>query len=386
MLYANSYEDACRYGFYEFPKMPYLIIGHTGIGKTAIPYGFYLKAKRYYEDCVNTSEADRTAAQKAEVEKGPIGFLNMNFSHLDYAELGGLPVNKGDHMEYLPPLWLKLMSMFKRGVAVFNEVNRMELQCRHAYMQLLDEREINGAKIPADWLIVQTANPSDDEYQVSEFDRALVRRSCVMHMADDTQVWQKWGMTEYQDPKTGESIDPAVLALSVRLGAQMGSQTIENRVEARPTRAGLTIVSEMRRAGLVKLTRDVRENIVAGVIGANGAGILEAMLSGDLIQRLMAKFEKGESITGVDDEVMFDLMFMAVDKVKKEPKKWATQIHRLFLDLPEDAKPVLAAKCYPWFHQFKKEFMEMHLSYRKWLTEHAETAMRFSLPDDKVDE
>jgi hypothetical protein len=383
MIYPHTYEAAIRWMFEDFPKMPLLIIGHTGIGKTEIPRRLFAKLKQVYDEAATTSEKDRTPGQKLEAEKGPIGFLNMNFSHLDYAELGGLPVNKGDHMEYLPPMWLKLMSQFKRGVAVFNEVNRMELQTRHAYMQLLDEREINGAVIPAGWAIVQTANPADDQYQVSDFDRALVRRSCTMMMADDTEVWQTWGMNEYRDPVTGDSMDPAVLSLSVRLGAQMGQNTIENRVEAQPTRAGLTIVSEMRRAGIIKLPREVRENVVAGVLGANAAGILESMLSGDLLKSLMEKFEKGEEIKGQDAEVMFDLLFMAYEKAKKAPAKFANQLHVLWLSLPEDGKPVLAKSVYPWFYQHKKEYGDFKVAYQKWLMDHAEVAMRFAMPNEE---
>ncbi|NIQ78018.1 MAG: hypothetical protein GTN93_07980, partial [Anaerolineae bacterium] len=62
------------------------------------------------------------------------------------------------------------------------------------YMQVLDRRQIGKFTLPSGWLIVQTANPADEEYQVSDFDKALVRRSCVMELQFDLETWQTWGM------------------------------------------------------------------------------------------------------------------------------------------------------------------------------------------------
>jgi hypothetical protein len=381
MIFADGLETTIRWMFNECPRMPLLVVGPTGQGKTQIPYGVWQEAYSRWKEAVDTSGDSRSEAQRVEVGKGEPGFLNQNLAQIDYAELGGLPEKQGDHMRYLPPDWLWGLSNYKRGILVFNEPNRMEIQARHAYMQLLDERCINGAKIPGGWVIVQTANPADEHYQVAAFDRALIRRSCTVMLADDTQVWQAWAMTRYRDPVTHERMDPAILALSVRLGSLMTKHgQVENRVEAVPTKAGLTMVDYMRKRGLMSLPREVRMEIVAGIIGPTGAGSHESQLSGRLLEKLIEAFEAGVQIEGQEAEVMFDLLFLAHERGRRAPGKYAHQLHVLWRGMPDDAKPVLAKACHGWFYEHRLEYAEFKLEYEQWLVQHADEAIRFSLP------
>lgn len=379
--YIHQYAEGIPWFVDHCPEIPELVIGHTGIGKTEIPEARARKYQAFYAECLAVPEAERTEAQKAEVAKGPFGFAYLNFTAMEFADLVGLPFHdeKNGTTVFRPPEWLKVIEQFPRGIAVFDEVNRVELQTRQAYMQLLDRREIGNVKFPKGWHIVQTANPADDAYQVSDFDKALIRRSCVIPLIADTEVWQMWGMREYKDPRTGEPMHPKSLALAMRLGNHGLVQGIENKVEPVKTFNGLTKVSELLYAGLIEAPRELREMIVAGMLGADAAQMMESTLSGDLLKKLMDKFDRAETITGQVPEVMFDLLFLAFDRARKDPKKYAKALFVLWGCLPSDGQPVLAKSCYPWFFQFKKEFTEFKAAYRKWCVDNLAVVTKYGL-------
>ena len=383
-MYTNQYEAIVNFTFDHFQKAPLLVVGTTGVGKTDIPEGIYRKKLNVYEMALRALEADSTnVGAKNEVAKGAVGWAYLNFTACEYGDLVGMPMIQNGQMIYASPKAFKEMEKFPRGIMVLDEVNRVELQTRQAYMQMLDRRAIGDIKIPPGWVIVQTANPADDNYQVSDFDKALVRRSSYMELVFDIATWQAFGLTEYVSPYGGGHMNPRVMSLATRLTAKGLVQKIDNQIKATPTAAGLTLVGEMLDAGVDKyLERACREILIAGLIGAGAATMLESAMKDDRLKGLLDAALKAQPIKGEQQAIMVDLMFLFYDVASKEPKKYAEAFHVLWKSLPEDSMPVLAKSCYPFFQKYKDAFAPFKKDWSAWCLKNMMMMKGIELDDD----
>lgn len=376
MIYTPQYVEMLKWGFDMNPGMaPYLVYGPTGIGKSEIPEMVAGMMQARYEQAVKDGDA-------SEIARGKVGFKYLNFTACEYADLVGLPFKDGDTTVYCPPSWLKEIEDCPRGIAVFDEVNRVEQQTRQAYMQILDRREIGNVRIPPGWLIVQTANPTDEGYQVSDFDYALLRRSNVQELAGDLEFWTEWAQSKYRFDD--EPMHPKVLAVAMRLTNRGLVRSVEQKLKPFPTFAGLVRTSEMLRRGVGALTKETRMSIYAGQIGAEAASLLEASLQSELLKTLLEKALRKESVKA-SDEVMLDLSFLILDHCRKTASKSADVLHNFFRCMPEDHKPMFARSCYEWFVKYKPQYLAFKTEWRSWAKEHM-TLLKAALDEDQTDE
>jgi energy-coupling factor transporter ATP-binding protein EcfA2 len=356
----------------QYPGTPYLIIGPTGIGKSEIPEAMAREMKARYDQGVKEGD-------QAEIAAGDVGFAYLNFTACEFADLVGLPYRDGDQTIYCPPEWLKVMEQYPRGIAVFDEVNRVEQQTRQAYMQILDRRAIGNVKIPKGWVIVQTANPSDEGYQVSDFDLALLRRSCVLELAGDIEFWINWAQTSYEF--NGEPMHPKVLATAMRLTNKGLVRSVEQKTKAIPTFAGMTKVSEMLRSGVGALSKETRMALYAGMVGAEAASHLEASLQSDVLTKLLEKVMNGEKIKASMEE-MLDLSFLLLDKARKGPGKHAKILHTFYQGMGDEQKPMFARSCYGWFTEHRESFKDFKADWREWCKQHM-NLLKAAMDDEK---
>ena len=359
-IYTTQLREILRWSFDQYPWMAWLVYGPTGIGKTEIPEQIYREMKARYDRAVKEGDQD-------EVTRGDVGWAYLNFTACEYADLVGLPFKDGDQTVYCPPEWLKAIERYPRGIAVFDEANRVELQTRQAYMQILDRRAIGNIRIPSGWVIVQTANPSDEGYQVNDMDEALLRRSNVQELSGDLEFWLDWAQNDYKFE--GEPIHPKVLAVAMRLTNKGLVRSVDQKIKPRPTFAGLVQASQMLRRGVGSLPKETRTAIYAGALGAEAASLLEASLQSDKLKQLLEKVLKGESVKA-ETEVMLDLSFLVLDSARKSPSKHAKVLHTFWKSMPEDCKPMFARSCYDWMAQFREPFADFKADWRTWCKDH----------------
>jgi len=360
MIYTPQYREIVSWAFDQYPNIPYLLYGPTGIGKSEIPEQLAREMKARYDQGVKDGD-------QAEIERGDVGFAYLNFTACEFADLVGLPFRDGDQTVYCPPEWLKVMEQYPRGIAVFDEVNRVEQQTRQAYMQILDRRAIGNVKIPKGWVIVQTANPTDEGYQVSDFDFALLRRSCVLELSGDLEFWINWGQTNYQFD--GEPMHPKILSTAMRLTNKGLVKSVEQKIKPFPTFAGLTKANEMLRRGAGALPKETRTALYAGMVGAEAASILESSLQSDVLTKLLEKIMNGEKIKASMEE-MLDLSFLLLDKARKGPGKHAKVLHTFYQGMSDEQKPMFARSCYGWFAEHREAFKEFKADWREWCKQH----------------
>jgi signal transduction histidine kinase len=259
------------------------------------------------------------------------------------------------------------MEQFPRGIAVFDEVNRVEQQTRQAYMQILDRRAIGNVRIPPGWVIVQTANPTDEGYQVSDFDFALLRRSNVQELVGDLEFWINWAQKDYVFD--GEPMHPKILSTAMRLTNRGLVRSVDQKIKPFPTFAGLTKANEMLRRGAGALAKETRTSLYAGMIGAEAASILESSMQSDVLTKLLEKVMNGERIKASMEE-MLDLSFLLLDKARKSPAKHAKILHTFYGGVSDEQKPMFARSCYAWFAEHRDAFKDMKADWREWCKQH----------------
>ena len=179
-----------------------LIVGETGIGKTALA--------------------------KELADKNNWNLIVIDGNLLKEGEIGGLPTvepytrvnHKGDKVEKKATIYAvhhKLREIdeeISRGKTVLlfiDEINRCEHTVQQELMNLILNREINGYTLHDGVKIVAAMNPSskygsDFDYQVVDMDVAQENRFVWLHMEPDHVQWLDWAIDAGLEPKVIEFI------------------------------------------------------------------------------------------------------------------------------------------------------------------------------------
>ena len=179
-----------------------LIVGETGIGKTALA--------------------------KELADKNDWRLIVIDGNLLKEGEIGGLPtiepytrVNyKGDKVEKKATVYAvhhKLREIdeeIARGKTVLlfiDEINRCEHTVQQELMNLILNREINGYTLHEGVKIIAAMNPSnkygsDFDYQVVDMDVAQENRFVWLYMEPDYIQWLDWAINAGLEPKVVEFI------------------------------------------------------------------------------------------------------------------------------------------------------------------------------------
>jgi len=84
-------------------------------------------------------------------------------------EVGGTRVSK-----YAPPAWFTIVQ--NGGILFLDEINRCKPQLQDAIMQILDQKRFDEYILPKNTIVVGAMNPSTEEYDVNDFEAAVVDR------------------------------------------------------------------------------------------------------------------------------------------------------------------------------------------------------------------
>lgn len=179
-----------------------LIVGETGIGKTALA--------------------------KELADKNSWTLIVIDGNLLKEGEIGGLPTiepytrvnHKGEKVEKKSTIYAvhhKLREIDEeiagdRTVLLFiDEINRCEHTVQQELMNLILNREINGYTLPERVKIIAAMNPSskygpDLDYRVVDMDVAQENRFVWLYMEPDYVQWLDWAIDAGLEPKVIEFI------------------------------------------------------------------------------------------------------------------------------------------------------------------------------------
>lgn len=150
-------------------RCPVVIKGDAGIGKS---------------QCIQQVAAE-------------LGFkcIDLRLAQQEPGDLIGLPRTDPETRKtvwYAPEWW---PSKGEKTIVFFDELNRAPVDVRQAVFQVLTEYKMHTHVLPSDTFLVAAINPDDGgkmNYQVEQFDPAMVNRMCFITMEPDVQQWVNW--------------------------------------------------------------------------------------------------------------------------------------------------------------------------------------------------
>ena len=162
-----------------------LLIGETGIGKTAL--------------------ATDLAAEKGWT------LIDIDGNILKEGEIGGLPtVEAGTTIYAVHHKLRKIDEEIAKGKTVLlfiDEINRCDHAVQQELMNLILNREINGYVLSPSVHIIAAMNPADSyDYEVVEMDAAQQNRFVWLYMEADYLQWLDWASTAGIEEKVMEFI------------------------------------------------------------------------------------------------------------------------------------------------------------------------------------
>ena len=288
---------------------PVLISGRHGVGKSEL-------------------------IEHAAAEMG-IGFICRDLSLMEPPDLIGLPKMNGEATVYLPPAFLPKSG---KGLLVFEELNRCEKFMRAPCLQLLTTRRLNDYRLPDGWLPVAAINPSDEEYEVSELDPALLSRFVQVNVVPDQLEWLAWARQA--------GVHPGVIRY-----VESDSSVFDNP-ESNP-RAWSYVSDIVKAAQRQRASSETLRAAVIGLVGsARGAAFLRTLKHADrplTAAEILGSYDKrrGDVQRWIEDGRM-DLLERSLQALLKalQPKAdyeserasrshWS-RVGHFFADLPGD--------------------------------------------------
>ncbi|MEO0206252.1 MAG: MoxR family ATPase [candidate division WOR-3 bacterium] len=175
---ARELKDVIKKHFYH--KIPLLILGHPGIGK---------------------SQITRETAQELNVE-----LKDLRLSLLDPTDLRGFPhIDKEKNItRWAIPAFLPKSN--NGGILMLDEINLAPPAVQNAAYQLILDRQLGEYTLPPSWTIVAAGNLSSKEGYISQIRSALISRFSVVEL--NTPLAIEW-INEYAIPR---KIDPRIIA------------------------------------------------------------------------------------------------------------------------------------------------------------------------------
>jgi len=305
-------------------KIPVLLIGQTGIGKSW--------------------------SMKELAKELGIAYVDLRLATQEVTDLIGYPrVVKREGEEpvtvWTAPEWLYYLKKAIRGILNLEEVNRAPEDVRQGVFQLLTEWKLHTHELPPSVTIVSAINPDNEGYHVNKLDKAFKRRF-VQIVVDPPEV-EEWGIWAKKNNVKNEVIQ--FLFSFPRL-----LRTEEDiKVDAIPTPDGWRIVSELLQHNVIPQPKREGDNpmleIISGIVGNEAASAFIQTLNKGLDKYLTCddilnnySYHR-DYFKQVVEKKRNDLIYMSVlelltslNKIKKITNKQAENLKNFMMDVPAE--------------------------------------------------
>lgn len=175
-MYINQIKEVIKTAIKkQICDAPLVMVGHAGIGKT---------------------QTLRDIATELNIPLSMLRIGSMN----DIGDLYGMPyVNKNKETVYGVPEWYKTIQ--NGGILFIDELNRAKPSLQDAIMQILDMSRFNQFVLPANCFIVGAMNPADENYDVNDFDKAIIDRCVIVPVTQTDNGVLQYLITNNFDPE-----------------------------------------------------------------------------------------------------------------------------------------------------------------------------------------
>lgn len=114
-------------------------------------------------------------------------------------ETEGYKFTGKNRMSYAPPEWIA--GLTGSGVLLLDDWTRADPRFIQACMELIDRQEYISWRLPKNWTILLSSNPSNGEYTVTEIDEAQKTRFLSIELKFDEKEWAQWAEFEGIDDR-----------------------------------------------------------------------------------------------------------------------------------------------------------------------------------------
>lgn len=205
------------------------IIGEAGLGKTSI-----------VEQVAKENDLDYVKLNLSQIEElgDLVGFPIRQFEMctevegscmwidehaISTYEKQGYKFTGSKRMSYCPPAWIADKDASRGGILLLDDWTRGDMRFIQACMELIDRQEYISWKLPKNWTVLLTSNPSGGNYMVNEIDAAQKTRFISVEMTFDKYSWAKWAESTGID---GRCINFVLLHPEVVKGDQVNPRSL----------------------------------------------------------------------------------------------------------------------------------------------------------------
>jgi len=114
-------------------------------------------------------------------------------------ESQGYTLTNNSRMSYSKPSWLS--GKGENGVLILDDFNRASPRFMQAVMEIVNKQQYISWKLPKNWTVLLTENPSDGTYDVTEEDPASKSRRSTFNMKWEVESWSQWAEKQKLDSR-----------------------------------------------------------------------------------------------------------------------------------------------------------------------------------------
>lgn len=232
-------KELCRY--YMKANIPLFIHGAPGIGKSDLFYDLSKEEK--------------------------IGFIDLRLGMMDPVDLLGLPIvdtKTGDTTWARPAFWPDEKRDGVKGILLFDEMADASRSMQSAAYQIILNGRAGPHILPKGWYRCAAGNRREDRAAAQTISSALANRFAHLDIEADPQAWTEWA--------TQKGIDPKIIGF-IRFRTPLLHAMTSPDLRAFPTPRSWARVNEV-----VNAPDKVRDQLIAGLVGADAAGEFNAYL------------------------------------------------------------------------------------------------------------
>lgn len=345
-------------------KIPLMLVGHHGIGKTE-------GVRQFCEEQGHLLRIVNLGTQ----EVGDI----IGLADFEKDKSGNNVATK-----FMIPDWAKQIKEFceanpdKHAVLFFDEINRARRDVLQVVFPILLEGRIHTTVFPKNFYVMGAMNPNTEDYIVTDIsDKALMDRFCHIKLKPSTPEW-------FEYAKSRKFEDAVIMYL--KEDPKMLSAELEDfSIERKPSRRSWEAVDRVLKT---KAPVNILEELVSGLVGFEAAtafikslSATDKPISGKEILADYGKFEKrvkkySDAKTGGRQDLLMYTKDSLIDEIKGRDKKKgltpdeAKNFGEFLIDIPKEISFMICQEVY------MEEFMRPVIDGNKKLIEILTTAKR----------
>ena len=186
-------------------KVPLMVYGPPGIGKSQVPREFFNDLNSKSGDGRRYSEwAALSKEEKLDAISNPqkyFIFADMRIAGMDATDLRGLPKLESEYIVSTPYSWVSYFtSPGSKGVIFFDEINLAPPMIAAQAYEIILDRTIADRRLSDGVLVIGAGNRAKDAAYTYPMPAPLKDRFCEIELVCEQKAWVEWASKHHVNP------------------------------------------------------------------------------------------------------------------------------------------------------------------------------------------